>query len=87
MGEESRKVEICLVGVGLVWTIGAVLLTWETLGGPSVAGKWALYLAGAAAAWTVIIALSRARRRVVAAMARELALAQREDDTSLRTVP
>lgn len=86
MGEESPKVEVCVVGVAVLWLTGVVLLCWDTLGGPSMAGQWALYLSAAAASWTIIIAQARCRRRMVAAVAREIALSRRDDDSDLHVV-
>lgn len=87
MGEESRKIEACVVGVGVLWAISLALLIAETAGGPVVAGRWSLFVAATAAVWTVIISMARARRRVVQAIARELAVRQLDDEPSAPVRP
>lgn len=82
MPEESRTVELSLVGVGGVWVAGVLLLLWESGGGPEMAGEWALGFSAAAAAWTVIIAMNRCRQRLHDAIASELAFHARSDDYS-----
>ena len=86
MGEESRKIELCLVGVGVVWVLSVVLLAAETATGADVLGRWGLWLALVAVSWTVHILLCRAKASVIRSIAREIAFANRpaEEATEVR---
>lgn len=86
MGEDSRKIEVCLLGVGGAWLVGLALLAWVTFGGPDIASRWALYLSAVAASWTVVIALNRCRHRLLMSFVRELALIDRREDEGLRSL-
>lgn len=70
----SEQVEVRVIAVGVLWTAGALLLGWATFGGPHVVAEWAVFMGTIATAWTVTIALSKARNRVSAGVARELAM-------------
>lgn len=81
MVNESRTLlpGLEVAGVTVAWTMGIVLLMWETAGGgPSVAGKWALYLSTIAAAWTVSLMLAECRRKVQRTLANEVQLLKDE---------
>jgi F0F1-type ATP synthase assembly protein I len=80
---------LVVAGVGGMWAMGVVLLMWETVGGgPTVAGKWALFLSAVAAAWTVTLMQEHSRRRTCAAIAREAQLLRDErfDQQPMRAV-
>lgn len=80
---------LTVAGLGVTWAMGVALLMWETVGGgPSVAGKWALYLAAIAAVWTVALFQAHNRRRTCTVIAREAQLLrdQQQQDPQMRVV-
>lgn len=64
------RIPLSCAGCVLFWLVAAGLLAWSTVAGVEVAGKWALFVSAAAAAWTVILGHRRERRRIVSAMRR-----------------
>lgn len=87
MSEETRSIEVCVVGAGGLWLAGFALLAWHTLGGPHAAAPWALMVTAMAAVWTIVIGQTKSRRRLVSGIQREIALARLgNDDDGLRPV-
>ena len=81
MGEESRKIELCLVGVGVVWVLSLALLVAESAAGADGdLSRWGFWLELVAVAWTVHILIMRAKRSMVRGVAREIAFANRDPE-------
>lgn len=61
MTQDKRCVVIpvSLAGLVTLWLGAIVLIAWNTVGGPDVAGKWGLLASAGAASWTVIYGLAR----------------------------
>ena len=51
-------VPVSLAGLVLMWAVAVVLLLWDTVGGPDMAGQWGLLASAGAAAWTVLYGLA-----------------------------
>lgn len=64
------RIPLCWAGCVSLWVVSLGLLVWDTLVDVDMAGRWALYLSAAAAAWTVINARRSERRRIVAGVRR-----------------
>lgn len=47
------------------WVVAVALLAWSSLGGPEVAGRWALLVVGGAVLATLDARIQRAQRVVV----------------------
>lgn len=79
MGEESRQVELCLVGVSVVWVLGFALLVTASLTGCPNAGRWGIWCTAVAMTWTIGIMHKRSRRSFARSIARELSFHRRDE--------
>lgn len=81
MGEESRQVELCLVGAVALWALSFALLSTESLfldtGG--ILARWGVWTALVATVWSMNIIVKRQKRSVVKGVAREIAFQNRPD--------
>lgn len=52
-------IPVSLAGLVALWGAAALLIGWNTVGGPDAVGKWGLLCSAGAASWTVIYGLAR----------------------------
>lgn len=53
-----------MTGLVMMWALSMGLQTWSNTTGPEGAGRWAIMVAGAAAAWTAVFGVRKTLHRV-----------------------
>lgn len=82
--DRTITIPVRLALVVLTWAAALGLLTWYTLGGPSLAGAWAILAALAAGTQTVLYTLTKHHRLIRQAFELGVETGKRENVTAMR---